>query len=146
MGQMVMENVSVCIILLNSSRQVLLTSRRNDITQWCLPGGKVEKDESLEVAAGRELFEETGYAASFGSLCALHVGKCGDNIVCSFIVDTYAEGLDKEIAAEVDEITVKWGTLDYICDPANSPFHVYNTDLKQTFDVVMKGIWDEDNK
>jgi 8-oxo-dGTP diphosphatase len=31
---------------------------------WLLPGGTVERDESVEEAAGRELFEETGYRAA----------------------------------------------------------------------------------
>jgi len=30
---------------------------------WEIPGGKVDPDESLEAAAGRELLEETGYSA-----------------------------------------------------------------------------------
>lgn len=42
--------------------KILLIQRKNhpDINQWALPGGFVEMDENLEIAAARELFEETG--------------------------------------------------------------------------------------
>ena len=42
--------------------KVMLIQRRNEPfqDQWALPGGFVELDESIDVAAGRELEEETG--------------------------------------------------------------------------------------
>lgn len=41
--------------------QMLLIQRKNDPYKdyWALPGGFVDKDEDIEVAAKRELFEET---------------------------------------------------------------------------------------
>jgi 8-oxo-dGTP diphosphatase len=57
--------VSVDIVLFcraDGSVQVLLIKRGRDPFkgQWAFPGGFVEKDESLEDAAYRELAEETG--------------------------------------------------------------------------------------
>ena len=48
--------------LVVKDRQVLLVKRANepDAGKWGFPGGKVEFGETLEVAAQRELFEETG--------------------------------------------------------------------------------------
>lgn len=42
--------------------KILLIQRKNhpDMNQWALPGGFIEMDENLEIAAARELFEETG--------------------------------------------------------------------------------------
>lgn len=46
--------------LLTKNNLVLATSRRKDITQWGLPGGKVEQGESPYEALVREMKEETG--------------------------------------------------------------------------------------
>ncbi len=45
-------------------RKFLLGKRKNSTGagQWCLPGGKLDKGESLKEAALRESFEETGIA------------------------------------------------------------------------------------
>ena len=43
--------------------RVLLLRRRNDdrsFVGWCLPGGKVDIDETVREALDREVFEETG--------------------------------------------------------------------------------------
>ncbi len=48
-------------ILLNDRHQIgLLHRNKNGITQWELPGGKIEQNEAAEAAAKRELKEELG--------------------------------------------------------------------------------------
>lgn len=47
-------------VVINEDRQVLL-HRRRDFRVWALPGGQIEPDEMGELAAIREVREETGY-------------------------------------------------------------------------------------
>lgn len=53
-----------CVILCieNSKKNILLIQRAHEPCSgfWALPGGYVETTETLTMAAGRELFEETG--------------------------------------------------------------------------------------
>lgn len=58
---------SVVFCNLKDHYKVLLIQRKNDPfkDQWALPGGFVEKDETLEEAAIRELKEETGIKVEY---------------------------------------------------------------------------------
>lgn len=62
-----MENVTLlagCILLDPYGRILLLHRNRGDNTQWELPGGKVEKDETPVMAAIREIKEELGVSVN----------------------------------------------------------------------------------
>jgi ADP-ribose pyrophosphatase YjhB (NUDIX family) len=50
----------------------LLLMRRSDNGHWSLPGGFVEKGESVAAAARREVEEETGYAIELGRLVGVY--------------------------------------------------------------------------
>lgn len=54
--------IPAVIAVLVRGDEILLVSRKNppDVGLWGFPGGKMEFGESLEQAAVRELFEETG--------------------------------------------------------------------------------------
>lgn len=58
---------SVVFCKLKDHYKVLLIQRKNEPfkDQWALPGGFVEKDETLEQAAIRELNEETGVEVDY---------------------------------------------------------------------------------
>jgi 8-oxo-dGTP diphosphatase len=64
--------VDVVIVTKEAAPRVLLIRRKHAPYEgmWAIPGGFVDMDESLEDAARRELFEETGVRA--GKLAQLH--------------------------------------------------------------------------
>src|SRR5690348_9654260 len=57
--------VDVVIVTREAKPRVLLIRRKHEphLGQWAIPGGFVDMDEALEVAARRELLEETGVRA-----------------------------------------------------------------------------------
>lgn len=69
-------NVTVDLLIFRPATQILLIERGGDPFKgyWALPGGYVEKGESLEQAALRELQEET----SLENLDLTQLGAFGD--------------------------------------------------------------------
>jgi 8-oxo-dGTP diphosphatase len=62
--------VAAVVSIVFRGDDVLLVSRKNppDLGMWGFPGGKIEFGESIEQAAVRELFEETGVHGEFSSV------------------------------------------------------------------------------
>lgn len=54
--------VAVDVIIEMADHGIVLIARRNPPLGWALPGGFVEVGETLEAAAVREAYEETGLA------------------------------------------------------------------------------------
>lgn len=72
------------VLLTDRAGRILLTWFKGDARSepgWTMPGGGVEFDESLQDAAVREAYEETGYHVALGPLLADHhftVGATAD--------------------------------------------------------------------
>ena len=111
-GTMPLIMVGACVIVIRSDQKILLQLRK-DNGCWGLPGGSMEPGESLEQAASRELYEETGLTTSCLSLLEVFSGKDmyyqyphGDevyNVVAAFVCDTYSGQLMKG-EGEVEDI------------------------------------------
>lgn len=61
---------AVAAVVINHHNQLLLVKRAVEPAKgkWCLPGGFIEVDESIEGAVLRELEEETGITGEVGRL------------------------------------------------------------------------------
>ena len=70
---------SAGIILLNEKNQILL-QKRGDDGNWCIPGGSLEVGESVEAAAQREVYEETGLRVSKMELFNIYSGPSQHHI------------------------------------------------------------------
>lgn len=121
---------AVCVLLYNNEGKVLAVSRKNDATQWGLPGGKVDPGESNREAAIREIFEETAIKLNPLILERFYNDECQGNNEDLYEVTTYFY----PIPVTQDIITEKgilsnfvW--LEFLCDDKNSPFAEYNTKI-----------------
>ena len=64
--------------ILNENGEILL-QRRGDCNMWGLPGGTVELEETPQMAAIREVKEETGLDVEIGKLIGIYTDF---NVVC----------------------------------------------------------------
>jgi 8-oxo-dGTP diphosphatase len=86
---------------------------------WILPGGKLEKSETLEECAVREIFEETGVRIKIDSHIATFVGSASINgvveetyVIVGFLA--YAESEKLEKSPELKDL--KWFPLEALPD------------------------------
>lgn len=108
--------VTVDIVLWNTNRtEILLIKRKNDPFKdcWALPGGFVDENEDLELAAKRELKEETNVDVQ-DLLQIGAFGKPGRDPRGHMVSVAYSAVLNclQEIKALDDAKEVKWFTIN----------------------------------
>jgi 8-oxo-dGTP diphosphatase len=97
--------VSVCVV---QAGRVLLTQRGKPPFEglWSLPGGHVQRGESLRDAALRELKEETGINARLGEIIGWNeIIRPDKHIVIAVFAARYESG---ETRAADDAKSVRW--------------------------------------
>jgi 8-oxo-dGTP pyrophosphatase MutT (NUDIX family) len=132
---------AVCCLLMNQDGDILAISRLKvgpadqpvaDHDRWGMPGGKVESNESLDVAVVRETYEETGFviAAPQSVYTAFVPGE--SNFICTtFVAHIVAQAPDapRSVPFEGDVAWVSPAVL------AAGPFAEYNQALFEHLNI-----------
>lgn len=120
---------AVCLAVVGEEGRFLSISRRNDTTQWGLPGGKVDAGETNLEALVRECQEELGFVMKPQLLEPVYSGLCpGKGPQDTFWVSTYLwKGEVPQLEALMAEegMELAWLTGEQLCS-GMSPFADYN--------------------
>jgi 8-oxo-dGTP diphosphatase len=128
-------NNGAAAVIFDASGRVLLMKENYDRRRWSLPGGAVEEGESLEAAAIRETWEETGVTVRVEHLIGsygLDNGFAASAFRCVIIDGTPALPSTGEIAE------VRWWPATDLPGPRSNILHYAFPDaLAGRRDVVL---------
>ena len=113
-----MSKLATCVLIIDKNYNFLAVSLKNDHNDFNLPGGKVEKGETFEEAAIREVYEETGLKV--WNLKELHCDFDNNVEVMTF----YTKDYQNNIYTKENHI-VKWLPLYELTKSKTWP--VYNS-------------------
>jgi 8-oxo-dGTP diphosphatase len=106
------------------SSWLMILHERLGVTSWELPGGHAGPGETLEMAAARETFEETGVAVEVGRLIATCVHEWHERrqrkIICFFEAAAIGDGTPSLSPDEPHVLEVAWA--DPLAVEPVSPF------------------------
>jgi len=119
--------ISAYALVRSKDNKILLVKPQYDKNIWLLPGGEVEKDESIVQGIERECYEETGYRVKVDFVKPIYIGEsnfyCCDKFCHSIILiypaQLLSEKQDKEAinSLEPNEVEkVEWVPLSEISE------------------------------
>lgn len=122
---------AVCVLIpLRQPNFFVAISRRNDTTQWGIPGGKVDPGETSLDAIVRESEEELGVVIDPRKLIPLYSGTCPGEV--TYWVTTYlyndTDIIVKSLKAE-EGFEIAAMNMLVLCNPEFSPFANYNREV-----------------
>ena len=115
--------------------RLLLQQRGDAGGPWGLPGGAMELGETIEAAAVRETFEETGLRVRPVTLLGVYTGDAhtysdGD-VVQAVVVVLTATPVEGRLTEDgIETAGLAWFTLDDLPSPIFAPHHAMLDDLR----------------
>lgn len=114
------KHIASCALLINDDGKILGVSRKTNLNDWNLPGGKAEPGETPEETAIRETKEETGLDISNLTLLRTEPRDGG-------VVSYYHADFTGKISSS-EEGAVSWLTWNDLLKPENT-YHKTNRRL-----------------
>ena len=115
--------------------RLLLQQRGDDRGPWGLPGGAMELGETIEAAAVRETFEETGLRVRPDTLLGVYTGGAhtyeNGDVVQSVVVVLTATPVDGRLTEDgIETVGLAWFPLDDLPNPIFAPHQDMLDDLR----------------
>lgn len=121
-----------CAVIIKNG-EVLAVSRKNNHSDFGLPGGKADGEETFEEAIIREMDEETGYQIKIiKELCE---DVDGDFLVKTFLCELIGEPKQLD---PIETGVVKFLPYETLMDFKTSSFHAYNKRLYKKIKHLLK--------